>query len=87
MVFVLRDIEGFSTRETADMLKISVEATKVRLLDAVDAPRAVDAAIWGRGDPLAPHSILLNLHSRKAYARRNLRQLFANVDFLLGTID
>jgi len=34
VVFVLRDIEGFSTRETAEILKISVEAVKVRLLRA-----------------------------------------------------
>jgi RNA polymerase sigma-70 factor (ECF subfamily) len=33
-VFVLRDIEGLSTRETAEILGISVEATKVRLLRA-----------------------------------------------------
>ena len=33
-VFVLRDIQEFSTRETADMLGISVEAVKVRLLRA-----------------------------------------------------
>lgn len=33
-VFVLRDIEGLSTRETAEALGISVEATKVRLLRA-----------------------------------------------------
>jgi RNA polymerase sigma-70 factor (ECF subfamily) len=34
VVFVLRDIEEFSTRETADILGISVEAVKVRLLRA-----------------------------------------------------
>ena len=34
VVFVLRDIEEFSTRETADTLGISVEAVKVRLLRA-----------------------------------------------------
>ena len=34
VVFVLRDIEGLSTRETADILGISVEAVKVRLLRA-----------------------------------------------------
>jgi RNA polymerase sigma-70 factor (ECF subfamily) len=33
-VFVLRDIQGLSTRETADILGISVEAVKVRLLRA-----------------------------------------------------
>jgi RNA polymerase sigma-70 factor (ECF subfamily) len=33
-VFVLRDIQGLSTRETADILGISVEAAKVRLLRA-----------------------------------------------------
>jgi len=33
-VFVLRDIEDCSTRETAEILGISVEATKVRLLRA-----------------------------------------------------
>ncbi len=34
LVFVLRDIEEFSTRETADILAISPEAVKVRLLRA-----------------------------------------------------
>jgi RNA polymerase sigma-70 factor, ECF subfamily len=34
LVFVLRDIEGLATRETADILEISVEAVKVRLLRA-----------------------------------------------------
>lgn len=34
VVFVLRDIEGLSTRETADILGISQEAVKVRLLRA-----------------------------------------------------
>lgn len=34
LVFVLRDIEEFSTRETAETLGISVEAVKVRLLRA-----------------------------------------------------
>jgi RNA polymerase sigma-70 factor (ECF subfamily) len=34
LVFVLRDIEGLSTRETAEILAISVEAVKVRLLRA-----------------------------------------------------
>jgi RNA polymerase sigma-70 factor, ECF subfamily len=34
VVFVLRDIEELSTRETADVLGISVEAVKVRLLRA-----------------------------------------------------
>ena len=34
VVFVLRDIEELSTRETADILGISVEAVKVRLLRA-----------------------------------------------------
>ncbi len=34
LVFVLRDIEELSTRETADILGISVEAVKVRLLRA-----------------------------------------------------
>jgi RNA polymerase sigma-70 factor, ECF subfamily len=34
LVFVLRDIEGLSTRETADILAISIEAAKVRLLRA-----------------------------------------------------
>lgn len=33
-VFVLRDIEGCSTRETAEILGLSVEAVKVRLLRA-----------------------------------------------------
>jgi RNA polymerase sigma-70 factor (ECF subfamily) len=32
VVFVLRDIEELSTREPADILGISVEAVKVRLL-------------------------------------------------------
>jgi len=34
VVFVLRDIEGFSTRETAEMLDISEETVKIRLLRA-----------------------------------------------------
>jgi RNA polymerase sigma-70 factor, ECF subfamily len=34
VVFVLRDVEELSTRETADILGISVEAVKVRLLRA-----------------------------------------------------
>ena len=34
LVFVLRDIEGYSTQETADMLGISVANAKVRLLRA-----------------------------------------------------
>ena len=34
LVFVLRDIEGLFTRETADVAGISVEAVKVRLLRA-----------------------------------------------------
>ncbi len=34
LVFVLRDIEGLSTRETADVLRITPEAVKVRLLRA-----------------------------------------------------
>lgn len=33
-VFVLRDVEGLSTQETADMLKLSVSAVKSRLLRA-----------------------------------------------------
>lgn len=34
LVFILRDIEGLSTEETADMLGITVSNTKVRLLRA-----------------------------------------------------
>jgi len=34
LVFVLRDVEGYSTRETAEMLGISVANVKVRLLRA-----------------------------------------------------
>jgi RNA polymerase sigma-70 factor, ECF subfamily len=34
VVFVLRDIEGLSTQETADVLEITPEAVKVRLLRA-----------------------------------------------------
>lgn len=34
LVFVLRDIEGLSTRETADILGITVETAKIRLLRA-----------------------------------------------------
>lgn len=34
VVFMLRDIEGFSTAEVADALRITVSATKVRLLRA-----------------------------------------------------
>jgi len=33
-VFVLRDVEGFSTEETADMLDLSISAVKSRLLRA-----------------------------------------------------
>ena len=33
-VFVLRDVEGMSTQETADLLKLSVSAVKSRLLRA-----------------------------------------------------
>jgi RNA polymerase sigma-70 factor, ECF subfamily len=33
-VFVLRDIEGLSTEETAEMLNLSVPAVKSRLLRA-----------------------------------------------------
>jgi RNA polymerase sigma-70 factor (ECF subfamily) len=33
-VFVLRDVEGLSTQETADMLKLSISAVKSRLLRA-----------------------------------------------------
>jgi len=34
VVFVLRDIEGFSTRETAELLSISEDTVKIRLLRA-----------------------------------------------------
>ena len=34
VVFMLRDIEGFSTAEVADALRITISATKVRLLRA-----------------------------------------------------
>ena len=33
-VFLLRDVEGFSTSETAEALGISITATKARLLRA-----------------------------------------------------
>ena len=34
VVFLLRDVEGFSTQETADMLEISISNAKIRLLRA-----------------------------------------------------
>ncbi len=34
VVFLLRDIEGFNTAEVAEMLRITISATKVRLLRA-----------------------------------------------------
>jgi Sigma-70, region 4 len=33
-VFLLRDVEGFSTAEVADALRLTISATKVRLLRA-----------------------------------------------------
>ena len=50
LVFVLRDIEEFSTRETAEILGISIEAVKVRLLRARLISRALDAALWRRNN-------------------------------------
>ncbi len=56
-VFVLRDIEGCSTRETAEILGISVAAVKVRLLRARLMLRERLTRVYG--DPatqVAPHS-------------------------------
>lgn len=49
LVFVLRDIEGFSVRETADLLNISEANVKVRLLRARLALR--EALTRELGDP------------------------------------
>jgi RNA polymerase sigma-70 factor (ECF subfamily) len=46
VVFVLRDVEGLSTEETAEMLGLSVPAVKSRLLRAI--------AVAGAVEPLLP---------------------------------
>jgi len=48
VVFVLRDIEGLSTRETADMLGLSVPAVKTRLMRARLALRERLSAYFAR---------------------------------------
>lgn len=55
-VFVLRDIQGLSTRETADILGISVEAAKVRLLRARLMLRERLTRVFGdESTRVAPH--------------------------------
>lgn len=49
LVFNLRDIEGFSTRETADILGISVESVKTTLHRARLALREKISDTYGRG--------------------------------------
>lgn len=34
MVFILRDVQGFSTQETAEILQINVDSVKTRLVRA-----------------------------------------------------
>jgi RNA polymerase sigma-70 factor, ECF subfamily len=53
MVFVLRSVQGLSTAETADCLKISEEAVKMRLHRANDALRLWLAAQLGVSVPEA----------------------------------
>ena len=56
VVFVLRDIEGLSTRETAEILGISVEAVKVRLLRARLMLRERLTRVFGdESQRLTPH--------------------------------
>jgi RNA polymerase sigma-70 factor (ECF subfamily) len=56
VVFVLRDIEGLSTREAADILGISVEAVKVRLLRARLMLRERLTRVFGdESTRVAPH--------------------------------
>jgi RNA polymerase sigma-70 factor, ECF subfamily len=56
VVFVLRDIEEFSTRETADILGISVETVKVRLLRARLMLRERLTRLFGdQSTRVAPH--------------------------------
>lgn len=61
VVFVLRDIEGLSTRETADALGLSVPAVKTRLMRARLALRERLSAYFARsaissetGEPITP---------------------------------
>ena len=56
VVFVLRDIEELSTRETADILGITVEAVKVRLLRARLMLRERLTRVFGdEATQVAPH--------------------------------
>jgi RNA polymerase sigma-70 factor (ECF subfamily) len=56
VVFVLRDIEELSTRETADILGISQEAVKVRLLRARLMLRERLTRLFGdESTRIAPH--------------------------------
>ena len=56
VVFVLRDIEELSTREPADILGISVEAVKVRLLRARLMLRERLTRLFGdESTRIAPH--------------------------------
>ncbi len=57
VVFVLRDIEELSTRETADILGLSVEAVKVRLLRARLMLRERLTRLFGdESTRVAPHA-------------------------------
>jgi len=54
-VFVLRDIEGFSTEETAEMLDLSVSAVKSRLMRARLKLRERLATYFSQG-PVIPET-------------------------------
>ena len=57
VAFVLRDIQGLSTRETADILGITAEAVKVRLLRARLMLRERLTRLFGdESTRVAPHS-------------------------------
>ena len=50
LVFLLRDVEGLSVKETAEALGLSEANTKVRLLRARSAiARIADACVWRSG--------------------------------------
>ncbi|MGH1482836.1 MAG: RNA polymerase sigma factor [Geminicoccales bacterium] len=50
IIVLLRDIEGFSTREVAEMLEISLSLAKTRLHRARMALRKMLAPLWQRGE-------------------------------------
>jgi RNA polymerase sigma-70 factor (ECF subfamily) len=52
-VFYLRDVEGLSTEETADLLKLSAGAVKARLFRARLRLREELAKVFKRGDSVA----------------------------------